>query len=160
VKVFLAPGWRSDPNRLDPWLDGLRRRGFEAEAIGLPIGRAERSVGPLMAVASPEAVVGGISFGGRVASLVAAEKTVAGLLCISFPLAGAEEERTSHWSRIGCPALIVNGDRDELTDPDQLRRRLTLLPQGRLELVAGGGHDLTLQLDRVLDLAGHFLATL
>jgi pimeloyl-ACP methyl ester carboxylesterase len=77
-----------------------------------------------------------------------------------FPLAGAGEERTSHWSRIGCPALIVNGDQDELTDPDELRRRLTLLPQGRLELVAGGGHDLTLQLDRVLDLAGHFLATL
>jgi hypothetical protein len=37
---------------------------------------------------------------------------------------------------------------------------LTLLPQGRVELVAGGTHDLTPQLDRVLDLAGHFLATL
>jgi len=160
VKVFLAPGWRSDPERLDPWLEGLRRRGFEAQAVGLPMGRAERSVGPLMAVASPDAVVGGMSFGGRVASLVAAETTVAGLLCISFPLAGAGEERTSHWSRVGCPALIVNGDRDELTDADELRRRLTLLPQGRLELVAGGGHDLTPQLDRVLDLAGHFLATL
>jgi predicted alpha/beta-hydrolase family hydrolase len=114
----------------------------------------------MMALASPDAVVGGISFGGRVASLVAARTKVAGLLCLSFPLAGAAEERTRHWSRIACPALIVNGDRDELSDPEELGRRLPLLRQGRLELVAGGAHDLTPHLDRVLDLAQHFLATL
>lgn len=160
MKVFLAPGWRSDRKRLEPWLEGLRRRGFETEGVELPMGRAESSVGPMMAVASPDAVVGGMSFGGRVASLVAAETKVAGLLCLSFPLAGAAEERTRHWSRIGCPALIINGDRDELSDPEELVRRLPMLRQGRLELVAGGAHDLTPQLDRVLDLTERFLATL
>jgi len=107
VKVFLAPGWRSDPKRLDPWLEGLRRRGFDAEGVGLPMGRAERSGGPLMAVASPDAVVGGMSFGGRVASLVAAETTVAGLLCMSFPLAGAGEARYGRRTR--CNVLLEPG---------------------------------------------------
>jgi predicted alpha/beta-hydrolase family hydrolase len=160
VKVLLAPGWRRGPEELAPWVEGLRRRGFDAGGIVLPMGRAERSLGPFLEAAAPDVVVGGTSFGGRVASLAAAEKEVAGLLCLSFPLAGQAEERTRHWPRIGCPALIVNGDRDELADPAELNRRLPLLRRGRLELVAGGGHDLRPHLDRVLDLAGAFLATL
>jgi predicted alpha/beta-hydrolase family hydrolase len=160
VKVYLAPGWRGDLQALAPWVEGLRSRGFEARGILLPMGRAERSLGPFLEVAAPDVVVGGSSFGGRVASLAAAEREVAGLLCFSFPLAGQAEERTRHWPRIGCPALVVNGDRDELTDAEELNRRLPLLRHGRLELVAGGGHDLKPQLDQVLDLAGVFLASL
>jgi len=160
VKVFLAPGWREDLETLALWVEGLRRRGFDAEGISLPMGRAERSLGPFLEVAAPDAVVGGSSFGGRVASLAAAESEVAGLLCLSYPLADQAEERTRHWPRIGCPTLIVNGDRDELTDAEELNRRLPLLRRGRLELVAGGGHDLKPHLDQVLDLAGMFLASL
>jgi predicted alpha/beta-hydrolase family hydrolase len=160
VKVLLAPGWRGGREALAPWVEGLRRRGFDAGGILLPMGRAERSLGPFLEAAAPDLVLGGISFGGRVASLAAAEREVAGLLCLSFPLAGQAEERTRHWARIGCPALIVNGDRDELSDADELTRQVPLLPRGRLELVPGGGHDLRPHLDQVLDLAGAFLATL
>jgi predicted alpha/beta-hydrolase family hydrolase len=159
VKVFLAPSWRGDLETLALWVEGLRRRGFHAEGIPLPMGRAERSLGPFLEVAAPDVVVGGSSFGGRVASLAAAEREVAGLLCLSYPLAEQAKERTRHWPRIGCPTLIVNGDRDEMTDSGELTRRMPLLRHGRLELVAGG-HDLRPHLDPVLDLAAAFLATL
>jgi predicted alpha/beta-hydrolase family hydrolase len=141
-------------------VEGLRRRGFEADAVVPRFGRAEQSTGAFLSVAAPDVVIGGASFGGRVASLVAAERTVAGLLCISYPLADQAESRTRHWARIGCPALIVNGDRDELADVGELRRWLPLLPRGRLELIAGGEHSLLAHLDEVLDLAASFLSTL
>ena len=94
------------------------------------------------------------------ASLVAAEEEVRGLLCIAYPLSGSAEARTAHWARIGCPALIVNGEADELADPAELRRRLPLLRRGRLELMAGAGHALGAWRDEVLDLAAAFLSSL
>jgi predicted alpha/beta-hydrolase family hydrolase len=124
------------------------------------MGRAEQRMDVFRAVAGPDVAVGGLSFGGRVASLVAAERQVAALLCISYPLAGEPEARTRHWPEISCPALIVNGDLDELTDPEELRRRLPLLRRGRLELIAGGAHSLAHEMEAVLDLAAAFLSTL
>jgi predicted alpha/beta-hydrolase family hydrolase len=160
VKVYLAPGWRGDQETIAPWVAGLRRRGFDAEALLLGTGRAEQRMGPFLAVAAADVVIGGISFGGRVASLVAAERQVAGLLCISYPLAAEAEARTRHWPRINCPALVLNGDQDELTDAAELRDRLPMLRRGRLEMIDGGTHSLTPQVDRVLDLAAAFMSTL
>ena len=57
-----------------PHVQGLRRRGIEATAIDLPKGRAERAV-PVYASRLEEtgpAVIGGHSYGGRVASMLAA----------------------------------------------------------------------------------------
>jgi predicted alpha/beta-hydrolase family hydrolase len=139
---------------------GLRQRGFQAEAVLPGVGRAEQRMDAFRAVAAPDAAIGGLSFGGRVASLVAAERSVAGLLCVGYPLAGEPEERTRHWRRISCPVLVVNGELDELTDPRELRRLLPLLPRGRLELIPGGTHSLTAQLADVLDLAADFLSRL
>jgi predicted alpha/beta-hydrolase family hydrolase len=159
VKVYLAPGWRGTQETIAPWVQGMRRRGFEASAVIPRFGRAEQSLDAFHAVARGDAVIGGISFGGRVASMVAAEKEVAALLCISYPLAGEVDARTRHWPKIRCPALIVNGEEDELADARELGRRLPLLRQGRLHLLPGAGHSLRLQLDQVLDLAATFLAT-
>jgi predicted alpha/beta-hydrolase family hydrolase len=160
VKVYLAPAWRGTQETLAPWVAGLRQRGFDAEALLPGTGRAEQRTGTFLAVAAPEAVIGGLSFGGRVASLVAAERSVAGLLCISYPLAGDPEGRTRHWPNVSCPALVVNGDQDELADAGELVRRLPLLRRGHLELIAGGTHSLVPQLDEVLDLSAAFLSTL
>ena len=160
MKVYLAPSWRGGARSLRPWLDGLRRRGFDAEAVLLPPGPAARAVPRCLAVARADSVVGNTSFGGRVASLAAAEAEVAGLLCIAYPLADDPEERTRHWPQVACPALIVNGELDELSDPEALRARMPLLRRGRLALLPGAGHDLTPHVDRVLDLAAGFLTTL
>jgi predicted alpha/beta-hydrolase family hydrolase len=138
----------------------LRRRGFDAEALLPGTGRAEQRIGAFLAVAAPDVVIGGLSFGGRVASLVAAEREVGALLCISYPLAGEAAARTRHWPKISCPTLVVNGDQDELSDPEELRDRLPLLRRGRLEVIAGGTHSLIPQLDQVLDVSAGFLSTL
>jgi predicted alpha/beta-hydrolase family hydrolase len=141
-------------------VEGFRHRGLDARALALPVGAGEKAVPSFLAVATPLAVIGGISFGGRVASLAAAETEVAALLCISYPLAHQPEARTAHWPRINCPALMVNGERDELTETRELERRLPLLRGGRLALIPGGQHSLIPFLDRVLDLAVDFLAAL
>ena len=145
---------------MTPFVSGLRARGFEAEAIDLPRGRAERAVPEFVMRAGPDVIAGGHSFGGRAASMAAAQAAFAGVVCFSYPLRDRPEERSAHWSRIDCPVLIVNGDRDRLCDPAELRLRMPLLRSGRLELIGGEGHDLSPRLNLVLDLAAAFAATL
>jgi predicted alpha/beta-hydrolase family hydrolase len=141
-------------------VDGLRARGVAAEAIDLPRGRAERAAPVFAALAGPGVVAGGHSFGGRAASLAAAEAGFAGLLLFGFPLAGRAVERTAHFPRVGCPVLVLNGDVDELSPIEVLRERVALLPRGRLIGYPGAGHDLDGVLDLALDAAADFVHTL
>ena len=62
-----------------------------------------------------EWVIGGKSMGGRMASLLADELGVAGLVCLGYPFhpPGAPEKlRTAHLGSLATPALIVQGERD------------------------------------------------
>src|SRR5438270_4865821 len=106
-----------------PWVDALARRGVESLALDLPRGRAERAVGVFSAAldAAAGAAIGGHSFGGRVASLLAAERPVAALVLLSYPLhrpSRHDELRTEHWSRIACPVLLLSGERDPFARAD------------------------------------------
>jgi predicted alpha/beta-hydrolase family hydrolase len=146
-------------------VEGLRARGITAEAIDLPRGRAERAAYVFEALIGPGVVIGGHSFGGRAASLAAAAAASgarpAGLIAFGFPLSAHAGLRTAHFPRIACPALIVNGDRDELSPIDVLRERAALLPRGRLVVLPGAGHQLDdRQLDAALDIAADFVRTL
>src|ERR1700730_1377474 len=81
--VIPGPGASGTAASMRPHVEGLRARGVEAEAVDLPTGRAERAVVTLAAAAPPPGaavVVGGHSYGGRVASMLAAEDSVAGLV--------------------------------------------------------------------------------
>ena len=73
-----------------PFVGGLRARGFEATAIDLPRRKAEEALPAFHAAVPDDAdvVVGGHSFGGRVASLAAAEPDApyAALVLFSYPL--------------------------------------------------------------------------
>ena len=63
----------------------------------------------------PGSIVGGHSYGGRVASMVAAEGGVAGVVLFSYPLhrpGHPEELRISHWGSIECPVLLLSGEAD------------------------------------------------
>jgi predicted alpha/beta-hydrolase family hydrolase len=139
---------------------GLRDRGIDAEAIDLPRGRAERAAPVFAALAGPHVVAGGHSFGGRAASLAAAETEFAGLVLFGFPLADRAGERTAHFPRIRCPVLVLNGEADELSPIDVLRERVELLPRGRLVSFPGAGHRLEGALDAALDAAARFVSTL
>jgi predicted alpha/beta-hydrolase family hydrolase len=162
-RVVLGPGAFGVPADLAPFVRGLRARGLEAAAIPLPRGRAERAAPAFAALAGPDVVAGGHSFGGRAASLAAAEPGVrfAGLLLFGFPLAGQAGRRTAHLGRVRCPVLVLNGTADRLSPPAELRRALAPFPNVRLVLLAGAGHRLAgAPLERALDLAAAFVRDL
>jgi len=74
VRVLLGPGASKGAEGLKPHIEGLRARGFDAAALELPRGSAERALPVFLKElrADPDLVAGGHSFGGRVASLAAA----------------------------------------------------------------------------------------
>ncbi len=92
--------------------------------------------------------VGGHSYGGRQASILAAETAglVDGLLLLSYPLhppRKPEQLRTAHFPKIQAPAIFVHGTRDPFGSIEELQRAIALIPaQVRLLEVEGAGHDL------------------
>jgi hypothetical protein len=150
--------------RLVPYRAGLASRGLDVELVALPRGRAERAV-PVYRQAiepmEPGAVIGGQSFGGRVASLVAATTPPAGLLLLSYPLHApgreeAWEERTDHWPSISCPVLLLSGESDPFARIDLLRAAVERLPIAELVTFPGVGHGLQAVLPEVLGRIGAF----
>ena len=68
-------------------------------------------------------VIGGKSMGGRIASLVADEAGVAGLICLGYPFhpAGKPDQlRVEHLRTIKTPTLIVQGERDLFGSRDEV----------------------------------------
>lgn len=60
-------------------------------------------------------VIGGKSMGGRIASLIADQFAVAGLVCLGYPFhppGRPEQLRTAHLEELRTPTLIVQGERD------------------------------------------------
>lgn len=92
--------------------------------------------------------LGGHSYGGRQATLLAAEEpaVAAGLLCLAYPLhppGRPAAPRTEHFPRLTVPALFVHGTRDPFGSPEELRAALALIPAATgLVLAEGAGHDL------------------
>ena len=102
----------------------------------------------------PRAVIGGHSFGGRIASMVAAETAPAALVLLSYPLhrpGHPEELRVDHWSAIRCPVLVLSGDRDQFARADLLEDAVALLPRAELHLYPGLRHGLSDVADDVVD---------
>lgn len=167
MRVVLGPGASKGAEGLRPHVEGLRTRGFDAAVLDLPRGSAERAL-PVFLEAireDPAMVAGGHSFGGRVASLAAAEIAPRGLLLLSYPLhpPGKPErwrERTSHWPRIQCPVLLISGDRDQFARIDLLQGAVHQLPRHEVHVLAGAGHGFRRELDEALDVAVRWLSTL
>ena len=149
MKVWLGHGASGGPETMKPYLDELAKRGLEACALRLPRGSADRAMRPLREQVGEDlaaSVIGGHSFGGRVASLVAAETPPAGLVLLSYPLhrpGHPEDLRVEHWPRIDCPVLVLSGDRDQFARVDLLRRAVKRLPQADLHIYPGLRHGLT-----------------
>ncbi len=161
--LALGHGASGGAASMRPWLEALASRGVAAAAVDLPRGRAERATGAFRRVLErdPAAALGGHSFGGRVASLVAAEQQVRALVLLSYPLhrpGHPEELRTAHWPRIRCPVLLLSGERDPFARPDLLEREVARLRRAELVTYPGLGHglldrrdDVSLRIARFLD---------
>jgi uncharacterized protein len=68
-------------------------------------------------------VIGGKSMGGRIASLIADEAGVAGLVCLGYPFhpSGKPDRlRVEHLRSLRTPTLIVQGERDPLGSQDEV----------------------------------------
>jgi predicted alpha/beta-hydrolase family hydrolase len=164
VELYLSHGASGSAASLAPQVAGLRRRGVEATAVQLPKGKAERAMPVYLAAAppSPETAIGGHSFGGRVASLIAAEHDYGALVLLSYPLhppGGSErwDERTSHWPRIGCPVLLLSGDRDPFARIGLLREAVRRLPSAELVVYPGLGHGIGPVFEEALDAVAAFV---
>jgi uncharacterized protein len=164
--VNLAHGASGNAASMRPHVEGLRKRGIEARAIQLPVGKAEKAVAVyLRQVTDISAeVIGGHSYGGRVASLLAAETSPLGLVLLSYPLhrpGNPElESRIPHWAKISCPVLLLSGESDPFARIDLLREGVKHLSKAELVTYPRVGHGLGPVLDDALDRVAAFAQSL
>lgn len=102
--------------------------------------------------APPRVFLSGHSYGGRQATMLAAEAAAAGsplvdgLLLLSYPLhppRKPEQLRTAHFPKLDAPALFVHGTRDPFGTIAEMNAALKLIPaRHALFEVEGPGHDL------------------
>jgi uncharacterized protein len=88
-------------------------------------------------------VIGGKSMGGRVASLVADEARVAGLLCLGYPfhpVGQPEKLRTAHLRTLATPALVIQGERDPFGTPAEVAT-YDLAPTIEIAWLPDGDHS-------------------
>lgn len=166
LHVHLGHGASGTAASIAPWVGGLRERGIAASAVDLPKRKAEDAV-PVWRQAVPGGagiVVGGHSYGGRVASLAAAEpdSRYDALVLLSYPLhrPGAPETweaRTAHWPAIRCPVLLLSGESDPFARIALLRDAVPLLADAELVTYPGLGHGLKPVLTDALDRIAAFL---
>jgi uncharacterized protein len=168
LSLFLGHGASGDAASMAPFVDGLRKRGLTADAVDLPKRKAEAAV-PAWRGAVPDGagtIAGGHSYGGRVASLAAAEGAgYSGLVLFSYPLhppGGAErtDARIAHWPSIACPVLLLSGEADPFAKIELLRAKVALLPNAELVTYPRLGHTLKPVLNDVLDRVARFVAGL
>ena len=92
--------------------------------------------------------LGGHSYGGRQASMLAADDPVVAdaLLLLSYPLhppKQPEKPRTEHFARLRTAAVFVHGTGDPFATSDELAAAVSLIPAAvRILGVPGAGHDL------------------
>jgi predicted alpha/beta-hydrolase family hydrolase len=88
-------------------------------------------------------VIGGKSMGGRIASLVADEAGVAGLVCLGYPfhpVGKPERLRVQHLRNLTTPTLILQGKRDPFGNRDEVEG-FDLSRSIRVHWLEDGNHD-------------------
>jgi hypothetical protein len=176
-----AGGTMETPS-LVAFADAVAERGLGAVRFNLPYAEAGKgSVGPQArneacwrAVATQvgaraeRLLLGGRSYGGRLASHIVADGfDAAGLVFLAYPLhppGKPEKLRDEHLGRITVPMLFLQGTRDAFADPALLKRTIDRLPNATLHALEGGDHSHRVrgraEADVVAELAGATVAWL
>jgi uncharacterized protein len=92
-----------------------------------------RAVEAMREIAAGRVILGGHSYGGRQASMLAAEEPALAdaLLLLSYPLhppRKPEQLRTGHLSQLRTPALFLHGTRDPFGSIEEMREALRAIP--------------------------------
>jgi len=107
-----------------------------------------QAVAALRALGPQKIILGGQSYGGRQATMLAAEQPdlVAALLLFSYPLhppGKPERLRVEHFPRLRVPCVFVSGTADPFGAPAELRDAISLIPALTERIIIdGAGHDL------------------
>jgi len=102
----------------------------------------------LRRIAGGRVFLGGHSYGGRQASMLAASDSgvAEGLLLLSYPLHPPRrptELRTAHFPKLSVPAVFVHGSRDPFGTLEEMRSATALIPVATMLVeIEGAGHDL------------------
>jgi hypothetical protein len=135
-------GGRKAPDR-EP---ELRRAWLEALQALAEVGASAES-GAQAEISARPVWIGGKSLGGRIASLIADEAGVRGLVCLGYPfrppgaVPAVAARRTAHLQDLRTPALIVQGTRDPFGGPAEVAG-YTLAPGIRVHWIEDGDHSL------------------
>ena len=125
---------------MNAFAQGLAKHGLRVVRFEFPYMAARRETGkrrppdrePVLretwhrvidSVKSKTLFIGGKSMGGRIASLVADEAEVAGLICLGYPFhptGKPEQLRIEHLKSIRTPTLIVQGERDPFGNREEV----------------------------------------
>jgi len=114
-------------------------RGYATEKAELRLARDA-----LVARAGPPVALVGRSFGGRMCAFLAAEEPPDALVILGHPIAPPDRPRPADEAAllgIGCPTLVVQGDRDELGPLAVLERIAGQNPRIDLVVLHGAAHD-------------------
>jgi predicted alpha/beta-hydrolase family hydrolase len=96
-------------------------------------------------------LIGGKSMGGRIASQVAAagDERIKGLVFLGYPLhppGQPQKLRTDHWPSIKAPMLFVQGTRDSLGTPEEIKPFLKKLKlKAEIYVIETGDHSFKVQ---------------
>ncbi|MDQ2699175.1 MAG: alpha/beta hydrolase [Actinomycetota bacterium] len=125
--------------------EGTRRPNPRAEAV---LDEYRAVVTQLRAETDATPAIGGKSFGGRVASMVAdelyASGDIRGLVCLGYPfhpMGKPEKVRTAHLAELATPTLICQGERDIMGTRDEVAG-YALSPAIAVSWAPDGDHDL------------------
>lgn len=94
-------------------------------------------------VSSDIIVIGGKSMGGRVASMIADETNIDGVICMGYPFhppGKPDKTRTEHLKDITSPTLILQGTRDTFGKPQEVIN-YNLSPNITVEWLQDGNHS-------------------
>lgn len=106
------------------------------------------AVAALRGIVPGDLFVGGHSYGGRQASMLAADKPeiASALLVLSFPLhppGKPAELRTQHFPRLRMPVIFVHGTEDPFGSIGELQTAIATIPtRARIISIEKAGHDL------------------
>jgi predicted alpha/beta-hydrolase family hydrolase len=162
ITVALAHGAGAamDSPFMNAVAEGLARHGLRVIRFEFPYMRKRRADGrrrgpdplPVLQAAWREAigaigpaqlVIGGKSMGGRIASMVADEARVRGVVCLGYPFhppGKPAKTRTAHLEALRTPTLILQGTRDPFGKPGEVER-YRLSAAVRIEWIEDGDHS-------------------
>jgi len=125
--------------------EGVRRPNPRAEAV---LDEYRAALEQVRSETDAVPAIGGKSFGGRVASMIADEQHAAGrirgLVCLGYPfhpMGKPEQLRTAHLAELATPTLVCQGERDVMGSREEVAG-YALSPAIGFSWAPDGDHDL------------------